>query len=81
MSESSKMTVINQESSGRSQNTFSMDSSKANIVIDPVEQEPVDDRSENTKRNEKRGSRIKVRLNNVLEKVEGIRHEQNQVVD
>ena len=75
------MTVINQESSGRSQNTFSMDSSKANIVIDPVEQEPVDDRSENTKRNEKRGSRIKVWLNNVLEKVEGIRHEQNQVVD
>ena len=32
-----------------------MDSSKANIVIDPVDQEPADDRSENTKRNEKRG--------------------------
>ena len=52
-----------------------MNSSKANIVVDPVDQEPADDRSENTKRNERRATRIKVRLDNVLEKVEGIRHE------
>ena len=74
------MTVINQESSGRSQNTFSAGSSKANVVIDPEDQEPVDDRSENTKRNELRGTRIRVRLDNVLEKVEGIRREQHQEI-
>ena len=73
------MTVV-QESSGRSQNTFSAQSSNPNMVVEPADEEPVDDRSENTKRNERRGTRIKVRLNNVLEKVEGIRHEQDQEV-
>ena len=73
------MTVV-QESSGRSQNTFSAQSSNPNMVVEPADEEIVDDRSENTKRNERRGTRIKVRLNNVLEKVEGIRHEQDQEV-
>ena len=47
-----------EESSGQSQNTFSIGSSKANINVDPLDSEPVDKRSENTKRREECGSRI-----------------------